>query len=261
MTKTPIDLRRLQFESRGGSGRLKQHGDGNLRVPTPPRNAPCPCGSGKKAKRCHPDGLQPIVKRVTPKGECAACGAKDVEVIPLKHEGLKGWQQSVCFACVRTPEETFKKLQAAVEAAKANRTATVIVYACEKCGETDLVDVVDSSIAAGNLPPRSTPCEPCGVPRLPVAARRATPEEFGELCAAGIAKDEATVKRFLGDGKALGTLPGVQVKTIPFAGDLVMLAAVQKPESASEPIRDENQQSIPSPSDSGTPSAPEGGAP
>jgi|CXWL01.1.fsa_nt_gi uncharacterized protein YchJ len=25
----------------------------------PPRNAPCPCGSGKKVKRCHPEGWSP----------------------------------------------------------------------------------------------------------------------------------------------------------------------------------------------------------
>lgn len=25
--------------------------------PPPARNAPCPCGSGVKAKRCHPDGV------------------------------------------------------------------------------------------------------------------------------------------------------------------------------------------------------------
>jgi hypothetical protein len=103
-----IDPKRDQFTSRSGSRRIKQHGDGQRRPPAPPRNSPCPCGSGKKAKRCHPDGLQPQVRREL-QGTCQSCGAEGVLVVPIKHEGLPGWQLNVCSKCLRNPE-TFKTL-------------------------------------------------------------------------------------------------------------------------------------------------------
>jgi hypothetical protein len=87
---------------------------------------------------------------------------------------------------------------------------------------TDLVDIADSTIDAGRKLPRSSPCKPCGVPKVPVAARRCSSEEFGAVAAALAVRDEATVKKYLGDGNGPGLLPGVLVGSLPFLdGDLV----------------------------------------
>lgn len=269
--------RRQGFTSRAGNGQVKQHGDGSKPKPKPPRNAACPCGSGKKAKRCHPDGLQPRVNRVE-KGTCQGCGKENVVIMPLRHQGLPGWSVDLCVrSCLRddalvqrliedarkaspsapAAEQAAGGLPRAVVAVTAQgsatvgflascgshsfpteqerdahaatcppRTATVIIYACERCGQTDLVNIADSTMDAGNLPPRSTPCQPCRVPRLPVAARRATNEEFADLTVAGMVKDAATLEHFLGTKDRLGVLPGVQVASLPFReGDLMFSEA------------------------------------
>lgn len=100
--KNLIDPRRKQFEQRAGNGTVKQHGDGQRRVPAPPRNSPCPCGSGKKAKKCHPEGLRPVLRR-TEEGTCEVCGKENVTVIPIKHEGVPDWKPVVCLECMRKP--------------------------------------------------------------------------------------------------------------------------------------------------------------
>ncbi|MCA1811422.1 MAG: SEC-C domain-containing protein [Halobacteriales archaeon] len=77
---------------------------GTYRAPAKPgRNEPCECGSGRKSKKCHPDGLQPVVRRLMDSGTCAVC-KKQSEVIPLRHEGLPGWNVDLCPSCVRDPK-------------------------------------------------------------------------------------------------------------------------------------------------------------
>lgn len=79
-------------------------------ISKPGRNEPCACGSGKKAKRCHPDGLAPVVNRVLQDEVCDACGEKKRMVVPLKHDKVPGVVLGkVCRECINDPA-TLKRL-------------------------------------------------------------------------------------------------------------------------------------------------------
>lgn len=208
-------------------------GRGQYRRPDKPGpNEPCECGSGKKAKRCHRDGLQPNVRSVQA-GKCDGCDQERPFVIPLKHDATGDVVLGmVCLDCLKGEghREVFSKLLARHRKALAEhaamstdgREATLILYRCESCQVVSTIDLPDSAVRAGRLAPRSLPCEKCHVPELPFAARRATSAEFAEVTVAVMAQDQETLQRLLGTETALGVLPGVQVKTIPFAGDVIM---------------------------------------
>ena len=84
----------------------------------PGRNDLCPCGSGQKAKRCHPFGLRARVNTIDAagKGPCTVCKRDDVETIPLNHDAVQGTLGRICKDCLRAdPTKALEALMAATK--------------------------------------------------------------------------------------------------------------------------------------------------